>query len=371
MSATLQEIASAANVSAMTVSRVLRGVGRVAPQTRDRVRSIAAQLGYSGFSKVAFPSAVRRGKGGHRLRLLLPYFGAHDLSDHPLQSRFGQRFLEGLRARIAEIDGSVEPEPFDSLDEFMRAIERRPQYQGFVIRQLLPQHHLDEMRTIAPVVIAGSLDGQRGIDSVCTNEHRAASMVLNALTEQGHRQILWFGLIDRNTPHQGWLEQTGHATPADFLADSPHGARHGAWANLAYCQTADRRMPLLFLERDWKHQTLDAAMLDGARQILSLRPRPTAIVVSTVEMGSMLLPALASLGLRVPHDVSLVAYGNADAAGAVRPKLTVVDLPMQMIGRAVPELIQRRLADTDAPPISLQVEAGWFAGGSLAPAPRS
>ena len=43
---TLSDVAEAAGVSSMTVSRALRGERRVAPALVDRVREVAASLGY-------------------------------------------------------------------------------------------------------------------------------------------------------------------------------------------------------------------------------------------------------------------------------------------------------------------------------------
>ena len=46
MALTIEDLARKANVSKMTVSMALRGTGRVAPATRDRIRQLAATLGY-------------------------------------------------------------------------------------------------------------------------------------------------------------------------------------------------------------------------------------------------------------------------------------------------------------------------------------
>lgn len=50
---TLQDIARRAGVSKMTVSLALRGHGRVAPATRDRLRELALSMGYRPFPLVA------------------------------------------------------------------------------------------------------------------------------------------------------------------------------------------------------------------------------------------------------------------------------------------------------------------------------
>jgi hypothetical protein len=43
-------------------------------------------------------------------------------------------------------------------------------------------------------------------------------------------------------------------------------------------------------------------------------------------------------------------------------------MPMETIGRVIPELVERRLADPQAVPISVQFETSLYEGGSVRPA---
>ncbi|MEK9738006.1 MAG: LacI family DNA-binding transcriptional regulator, partial [Candidatus Nanopelagicales bacterium] len=58
MSITIRDVAEAAGVSTATVSRALRGLPHVDPETRERVRQVAAELDY-----VVSPSASRLASG--------------------------------------------------------------------------------------------------------------------------------------------------------------------------------------------------------------------------------------------------------------------------------------------------------------------
>ena len=58
MSITIRDVAQAAGVSTATVSRALRGLPHVDPETRERVRRVAAELDY-----VVSPSASRLASG--------------------------------------------------------------------------------------------------------------------------------------------------------------------------------------------------------------------------------------------------------------------------------------------------------------------
>jgi DNA-binding LacI/PurR family transcriptional regulator len=144
-----------------------------------------------------------------------------------------------------------------------------------------------------------------------------------------------------------------------------HGARHAAWANIAYCQLAGQKQPLILVERDWRTQDLDTVVVEGVRQILALQPRPTAVVCSCDPIATSLVAALRRRELKVPQDISIVSYGgSAEAKGAV-PSISSVEMPMETIGKMIPELIERRLADPNAVPISVQFQTTLYQGASV------
>jgi LacI family transcriptional regulator len=364
MSITFKQIAAEAAVSEMTVSRVMRGIGRISPATRQRVRDAAVRLGYKGFDAVAFQRPVRRGSAGFQLRVLVPHFGT-DHIDGPLRNRYGQRFMEGLTQRMNEIDGVLDMDVFDTVDDLLQWLTTQPRYHGIVLRQAIPEPALRRIQSQAPVVTADMRDAQMGLDSITTNENRAAVMVLRQLRAHRHEHICWFGVIDRHSPTQRWVNEAARSGDDDPSIEVAHGLRHGAWANLAYCQPPELRMPMVFKVRDWDVASLAQVVREGAVEILAMTPRPTAIVVSTVAMATELVLALKDLGAPVPSEMSVVAYGNVSDASQHATPITCVDVPLVTIGRAVPELVQRRQVDPNAPVLSITIEAGWYAGETL------
>ena len=53
--------------------------------------------------------------------------------------------------------------------------------------------------------------------------------------------------------------------------------------------------------------------------------------------------ALVGLGVRIPDDLSLVAFGNPDFVRYATPAITTVDLPVAMAGQVAVELALRRM----------------------------
>src|SRR5262249_10102174 len=141
---------------------------------------------------------------------------------------------------------------------------------------------------------------------------------------------------------------------ADRQAVSVHGARHAAWANVAHCQLVGERLPLILEERDWRTQDLDTVVSRGVEKILALRPKPTAVVCSCDPIALSLTQILRARSFSVPQDFSIISYGGAEEVRTSKPSITSVEMPMETIGRVIPELIERRQADPNAVPISVQ-----------------
>jgi LacI family transcriptional regulator len=70
--------------------------------------------------------------------------------------------------------------------------------------------------------------------------------------------------------------------------------------------------------------------------------RPTAVFVAGDAMALGALRALSRLGVRVPDDLSLVAFGNPDFVRYATPAITTVDLPVATAGQVAVELALRR-----------------------------
>ncbi|MBV8599948.1 MAG: LacI family DNA-binding transcriptional regulator [Candidatus Eremiobacteraeota bacterium] len=77
-------------------------------------------------------------------------------------------------------------------------------------------------------------------------------------------------------------------------------------------------------------------------EVLAREPRPTAIFASGSPLTGGMLRALAGHGLRMPHDVSVVAYEDPEWYAVSTPPLTCYALPLHEMGRVAAELIVRR-----------------------------
>lgn len=106
-----------------------------------------------------------------------------------------------------------------------------------------------------------------------------------------------------------------------------------------------------------------------AAALLHRPDRPTAVVVYAMDHTPSLLHAIEDAGLRVPDDVSLLAYGDSPWASVLRPPLSVVRQDYNAWGRESAELLFQRIhAPEDAAPVVTRA-ATFIDRASLAPPP--
>lgn len=132
----LKDIAREAGVSVSTVSRVMKGKGEIAPETRNRIMAISKKMGYH---ENRFSKAIRTGKTGLVgviMDYMDPFFGQITKSIEQIlrQNDFlpvilscNQEEAQGLFHRLVEqrVDGMILVPPCDTADnEFFHELSQ-------------------------------------------------------------------------------------------------------------------------------------------------------------------------------------------------------------------------------------------------------
>jgi len=77
------------------------------------------------------------------------------------------------------------------------------------------------------------------------------------------------------------------------------------------------------------------------QELMSMSPRPSAVLTSNDLMAAGALQAAMNAGLRVPADVSVIGFDDLPIASMVMPQLTTIRLPRREIAsRAFNSLLQ-------------------------------
>jgi GntR family transcriptional regulator, arabinose operon transcriptional repressor len=119
-------------------------------------------------------------------------------------------------------------------------------------------------------------------------------------------------------------------------------------------------------------QFINPACDDEARReltaMLQSDDRPTAIFANDLDVGERVYHEALRLGLRVPEDLSIVAFGGKWREGSIRQQLAIVAVDEVELGREAARVLSRQADRSDAEQHRRMVmPLGFIAGRSLAP----
>jgi LacI family transcriptional regulator len=90
-------------------------------------------------------------------------------------------------------------------------------------------------------------------------------------------------------------------------------------------------------------------MLTTLIPLLASRNPPTAFFCSNNLITRNTLHALSTLGVKIPEDIALVGFDDFEMADIIKPAVTVVRQPPDLLGSTAAEMLFSRL-DSEAPP---------------------
>lgn len=312
---TIRHVAAAAGVAVKTVSRVVNGEPNVSPDLRARVSLAVERLGY-------VPSMAARRMGGARSYLLVALNDRSNTIDNWRSGR-GNDWLDqmlhgamlacephGYRLLFELVDGAS-----DNLDRKVVGILSALQPDGLI---LTPPHSQNEalvrmlVRREVPVVRLGVRAEGLGL-GVYMDERAAGAAATRHLTSLGHVRIAFIAGSDRfaasGSRRLGYLDALEEAgIPAD---------------------------PALQAPGDFTYES----GLEATARLLSLDPRPTAVVASNDEMALAVLHCAGRAGLDVPDDLSIVSFDDTPGVRLSVPSLTSIRQPISGMAARAAELL--------------------------------
>lgn len=308
MGPTQEDVAQRARVSRALVSLVMRGSPHVSEQRRRRVLRAAEELGYR-------PNAFARSLASKRIDTIgvlindvtNPYFGGVYSSLAAAAEEAGFDLLVAPGTRSAAKESAL--------------VRTLLEHRVAGLAMLSPMMATKELRALTaswPTVLIGRDTNLAGVDVVTTDEDQAARSVLEHLTGLGHRDIV-------------------HVT-----GGSNRSAKDRAKAYR-------RAMRGLGLEpREVAGTFTHEAGQQAAHAIAAMRPLPTAVVAANDLIAVGAMGVFASLGLRVPEDLSVIGYDDSQIAQLDLVQLTSVRQPVDRFGAAAVSLLVDRIEDRDA-----------------------
>ena len=290
---TIKDIARLAGVTHSTVSRCLNDSPLVSEATKERVKRIAAENGYS-------PNAFARRLVTKKSHTLGVFFLSRD--EIRLQENFGTQFLDGIAQESHKrgYDLLFFTTTSDRTNEksYMRLCREKHVEGVIFIGMTSDDPHLAEIAVseIPVCVIDFPVEGAL-VSCVTSDNDRGVRQALDYLHGLGHRDIGFLSgpavspvAMVREDTYRSWMEERG----------------------------------LSPLARVWEGAFTKESGTLRARDILDAPHRPTALLVANDLMALGVLRACRDRGIRVPGDLSLVGYDNAVAGEYADPGLTTV-----------------------------------------------
>lgn len=301
--ATLADVARLAEVSAMTVSRVINDPATVTEETQDRVRQAMIQLSYR-------PNSLARGLARGRsntIGVVTFDTGQYGPGSTLLAIERAARLRGyGVTLAVAESPDRV------AVREAVLSLSDRL---------------VDGLVVIAPFVetFGALLDLGRDIPLVVAEAgHPAEAAVV------GIDQVFGARLATQHLLGLG--HQTVHhiAGPADWIES---GLRKTGWREAL--SSAGRAAPPC-VAGDWTPASGFAAGLQLADD-----PSVTAIFVANDQMALGTLSALHQRGRRVPDDISVVGFDDTPESAYYLPGLTTIRQDFSAMGEAAVDTLDR------------------------------
>lgn len=295
---TMTDIAAAAGVSQMTVSRVLRGTGQTSDEVRKRVETAARQLGYVP-NRLA---TALRDETTPLIAVVLPTLG----------NRVFSEVLNGVTETLAQhcvqpVFGVTEYAP-EREEELVRdLLSWRP--RGIILPGL---EHSEATR--AAVRASGvrvaevmDLDGDPISVAFGLSQTEAGRATARHMLERGYRRFAWIGsqggrdlrAAKRLHGFRDTVRAAGGQMVTEHLLDGPSSMLSGRRAT--------------------------AALLAGPRQ-------PDAIYFSNDDLAAGGIMHCLSEGLSIPQDVALAGFNGLSFLEALPIRLTTVETPRHEMG---------------------------------------
>jgi LacI family transcriptional regulator len=308
---TIDDVATAAGVARVTVSRVLNKTDNVRPETRERVLRAVETLGYSvNHQARALASGIER-------QIMLIH--AHDPEREPNSYYHAGLELGALRGCSALgfdlVTRAIDPGSRERPRLFASILERdRP--AGLVVPPPLADD-IDLLRAalaagIPIVAISAGEEARELVASVGIDERAGGRAIADHLLSLGHRH---FGFV------KGPVEHRAASLRYDGFID---GLRNDGLGGLPWTAVGDF--------------TFKSGAAAADRLIHEQAP-VTALVCANDDMAAGAMLALHRAGLEIPSAISVTGFDDTPMSEVIWPPLTTVRQPIKFFAERAVHLL--------------------------------
>lgn len=303
---TIRDVAKLAGVAPITVSRVINNDGYISVETRQKVEAAVKALDY-------IPNSLGPSLRSKRTQTL-----ALVLSDitNPFWTTVARGVEDAANKRGYHIIiGNTDESP-EKQEEYLLFLLKK-QVDGFLFVPASYNASDILQKRRVPFVVLDRRFPSSEVDVVRCDSFGGAYGLTEHLIKLGHRQI---AIITGRQDHATACDRVDGYLKA--FAEADINASQQVY---------------------WGEFTQDAGY-ENTQKVLETHPRPTAIFAANNFIAIGVMRALRDAGLRVPEDISVVAFDDLPAAITIDPFFTVAAQPAYEMGQMATELLLSRLA---------------------------
>ena len=331
------DVAKLANVSFMTVSRVINGKENVKEETRKRVLQAVEELGY-------YPNAAARALNNNKtdgIGIIIPHGEFMTVAPYFLD------LITSLERNIDEMGYHLVfklPSSFKKTSDYTQLYLQRKVDGVIVLAPSVDQWLLKKLITDkVPSVVVYGRDEELDINYIDANNHKGAKQAVNYLLKLGHQRI---GMV------------TG-STTLICGRDRISGYIEALEENKI---EVDKR---LIFYGDWEPESGQRAF----NYFFGLEQQPTAVFCANDHMALGVMKAATEAGLTIPRDLSIFGYNNITYSAFLTPALCTMKQPLNEIGKMAVDMLIKTIDDPSRPKEKIMMDTEFIERDSCS-APR-
>ena len=308
---TIADIARRAGVTKAAVSFALNGQPGVSAATRERILAIAAEIGFEPSSAARALSDGRAGAFG----LII---------DRPARTLGGETFfmqlISGIQAELTQdhitLLFTMAEDPAEEIRMYRTWWAQRKVDGVFLVDLQVRDRRIRVLTELSmPAVVIGTPRGSGQLPAVWQDDRAATEAVVGHLAGLGHRRIARIGGFPRywhSRLRTDALAQVAAAAGIEAVSvAADYTAEHGA---------------------------------EATQDLLKRTDPPTAILYDNDVMAVAGLGAAQRMGVRVPADLSIVAWDDSALCELVHPALTALRRDIPAAGASAARMLSEAVA---------------------------
>ncbi|MCL2917555.1 LacI family DNA-binding transcriptional regulator [Shewanella litorisediminis] len=308
MKVTINDVAKYAGVSIKTVSRVTNNEPSVKQATIDKVNEAIKALNYQ-------PNLAARNLAGTK-SYVIGFIYDNPNAYYIIDMQNG--ILSACRDKGYELLIHPCDATADTICEELTALVKHARLAGLVLTPPLSEDPkilaaLDDIDAHYVRIIAGDRNKESCGLTVLVNDRHGAVSITQHLIDLGHKDIAF---ISGDEQHESTKER--FAGFCDALSLNKITLNPG-----------------FVVEGQYSFES----GVEGAKRLLAMTPRPTAIVACNDEIAAGALFVARLQGVDIPRDISIVGFEDSPFSRQTWPKLTTVHQPNQKIAQVATELL--------------------------------